>query len=75
MIRGEKVELIPGGYERIIKKIQTLTNTVNRGVFNPDLAVQFLRETNRGLYELRQILNDVCLLVPDTPDPPGPGAA
>ena len=70
-----KLELSPDGYERITEKIQSVTDTVNQGIFNPDAAVRFLREANRGLYDLRQTLNDVCVLVPDAAGPQGPNAA
>jgi hypothetical protein len=70
-----KLELSPDGYERIMAKIQAIEDTANKGFFDPDTALWFLRAINGELRGLRQILREVCLLAPDTAGPPGPGAA
>jgi hypothetical protein len=70
-----KIELSPDGHERIEEKIQAVADAVNRGIFTPDAAAQFLREAARCLSELRETLNDVLLLIPEAPGPRGPNAA
>jgi hypothetical protein len=70
-----KLELGPDGYERITAKIQAIEDAANKGLFDPDAAPRHLQEVYGGLRELRQTLLEVCFLVPDTADPPGPGAA
>jgi hypothetical protein len=70
-----KIELTPDGYERIADKIQAVTNAINKGIFNQNEAGRHLQEAACGLYELRQTLNDVCLLTPDNAGPQGPNAA
>jgi hypothetical protein len=67
-----KLELSPDGHERIMDKIQAVQDAVNKGIFNQDAAGRHLQEASRALYELRQTLNDVVLLVPG---PRGPDAA
>jgi hypothetical protein len=70
-----KVKLGPDGYERILKKIQDIEDTLSRSFFEPDTAPRQLLTANGELYELRHILNEVCLLAPDTAGPSGPNAA
>jgi hypothetical protein len=69
------MELSPDGYEQITTKIQGIEVALNEGFFELDAALRHLRTASGELHELRHILNDVCLLVPDTAEPPGPGAA
>jgi hypothetical protein len=68
-------ELRPDGYERIMKTIQSIEDAAGIGLFDPDAARGYLQEVYGGLRELRQTLREVFLPVPDTVDPPGPGAA
>ncbi|MDR2053803.1 MAG: hypothetical protein LBP80_10345 [Treponema sp.] len=70
-----RLELSPDGYERIMNKIQDIEDALNKGFFEPDTAARHLRTASGELYELRHTLHEVCLLVPDTAGPVGPGAA
>ncbi|MDR1373500.1 MAG: hypothetical protein LBJ24_00860 [Treponema sp.] len=70
-----KLELSPDGYERITEKIQSIEDAAGKGMFDPDAAREYLREAYGGLRELRQTLDKVCLIVPETAGPAGSGAA
>jgi hypothetical protein len=70
-----KLELSPDGYERIEEKIQTIADLANKGIFDPNAARRRLQDVCGGLRELRHILHEVCLVVPDAADPSGSGAA
>lgn len=70
-----KLELSSDGYERIVKKIQDIEDVLNKGYFEPDTAPRQLRAASEGLYKLRHIVNEVCILVPDTAGPRDSGAA
>jgi hypothetical protein len=70
-----KIELSDDGYALIDEKIQAVTNAVNKGIVHHVLADQSLCEARRYLQELKETLNEVCLLVQDASGPQGPNAA
>jgi hypothetical protein len=70
-----RFELNPGGYERIVKKILLVQNAVVRGLLDPGAALRYLRMANSELFELRQTLDEVCLLTPDVPGHGDPDTA
>jgi hypothetical protein len=69
----KKIGLSADGYERIVEKIRSIEDVMAKGFFDPEAALRYLRMANNGLRELLQILREVCLVVPDAADPPGPG--
>jgi hypothetical protein len=70
-----KLTLKPDGYERIMEKIQSVEDALNRAFFEPGAASRCLREASGKLYELRHTLHEVIILKPGVTGPSGPSAA
>jgi hypothetical protein len=70
-----KVELGPGGYERIVDNIQAIENAIVKGMFNPRTERWQLRAAREGLLQLRRALDEALILRQETEGPSDPGAA
>jgi hypothetical protein len=69
------LELQSEGYAAIGGEIVRLINLTAEGMQTPGDADECLRKIRSGLFGLTRLIREEFLIVPGTPDPPGPRAA
>jgi hypothetical protein len=66
---GETIEFTPEGYAAINAHIEKLENIVNKGIVNPEKALECCRNIKAELYRVLQTLRDSCVVSPEVSEP------